>query len=490
VKRRDILAVSLAAIFPLVRAAAQSAPPVTAGPNHILATPSSLPDAPAPVSVEPVAASEQPVRLPSSFRPAWSADRSRLGDKLSYGFASLGSVRNLVEGVAIAGIPNLPSAPHQPVLAPGETADQYQVAMDLYGDAMNSWEDQADTIMRYHARRLEDGLATAETRDVLANLVLPIALRQQARYRPAPIDASFSERMSNAAASILVTNDDHGRVVPNYSRLIGTFAAAYMGSHVYPKLVGAPELDSNRFMLKYAGYSFAGDLAENIAHEMLRVAVEPDMEVYRLHGRSTEDSYYPLSAGAKVIYWAHSTYSSRAFVQALLTASLFTIPKQPVQPPYTANSTVYDAEYSAYGDAIEYWRRNLENTIRYHERRFFGGLATAETQVTVQNLAIPMLFGVDPRYIPLGNGYDAGTRLAHTFQSLVIARTDSGGRTINFPLLVGTIGSAVLAKEVYFPQLGTPALASNGVMARTISLNLAADLVGNITSEFFHHRGY
>jgi hypothetical protein len=362
--------------------------------------------------------------------------------------------------------------------------------MEKYGKAMNYWEEQADVVMRYHGRRLEDGLATAETRQMLSSMVLPIVLRQDGRYRPAPIDATFGARLMNAADSIAFTYSDHGRRLPNYSKLIGTFAAAYAGSHVYPKMIGAPELDSNRFMLKYAGYSLAGDLATNVAHEMLRAAIEPDVEVYNLHGRSTEDSYYPLSAGAKVVYWSRSTYAPRVFVQALLTASIFTISKQPVDPPYTSDRAVYNEEYSAYGNAILFWRRNLENTIRYHERRLFGGLATVETQALVQNLAVPIMFGIDPRYIPLGDGYDSGTRLSHTFRSLWEARTDSGGKSINFPLLLGTIGSAVLAKEVYYPQLGTPALASNRVLATTISLNLAADLAGNLKSEFLRHRGY
>ena len=410
----------------------------------------------------------------------------------------MGSVRNLAEALLLTGIPDLPSAPPQPN-APTDvninSANLYQDQMDTYGDLMDNWRRSSEIIMRYHQHRLEAGFATAETRQVLSNLALPIVLRQEARYRPAAIDATLNQRLANAAESIVLTHDDHGRVVPNYSKLVGTVAAGFIGKSFYSKTFNAPEFNSTHFLMKYVGYSLAGDLATNAARELLRASIEQDVEIYNMHGRSTEDSYYPLSAGAKFIYWAKSTYATRNFVQACLLAGLPKIGDQPVDPNpgkiVTAEQAfLYDQEYVAYGNAIQSWRRDLETSVRYHEHRLVGGFAASETQMTIQNLAIPMALGIDPRYIPLGRSYDASTRLGHTFKSLVTARTDSGGTTVNLPVLVGTVGGALLAKEVYYPQLGTPALETNAVLAGTIGFNLAFDLIGNIASEFLRHRGY
>jgi hypothetical protein len=462
-----------------VHAAAQPAPD------------SSLPDAPS-------ASAAQPVHLPRNYRPEWSVQRSRLGDKLRYGAGSLVSVRNLAEAFLVTGIPNLPQAPPQPEAPSVVTIDSatiYGDQMDTYGHEMDVWRRHSEDIMRFHEHRLETGLATAETRQLLSNMALPILLHQDARYRPAPIDASFAQRMGNAAKSIVFAHSDSGRLAPNYSRLGGTVAAGFLGRSLYSSTFDAPELKTSRFMIDYVGLSLAGDLATNVAHEMLRAATEQDVEVYNLHGRSTEDSYYPMSAGAKIVYWGRSTYASRNFLEAILLAGLPSIGNQPVEPPSAqintdAEALAYDRVFVAYGNAIQAWRRQLENGLRYHDHRLIGGFAASETQMTLQNLAIPMLLGIDPRYIPLGRDHDASARFGHAFRGLVEARTDSGGRTVNLPVLVGTAGGALLAKQFYYPQLGTPALGTNQILAATIGFNLALDLVGNIRSEFSRRRSY
>lgn len=474
-------------------------PPATLSMEPPAVAPSSATVPNAPSLTSPVAAvSQDELRLPRSFRPEWAVDRSRVGDKLHYYVASTWSPRNIVEPLLLAGYFHLPAAPSQPQAPEVVTiasANTYQEAMDDYGHQMDAWRRTSEEILRYRQHRLEVGLATVETRQMLSNLALPLVLHQEARYRPAAIDASFGQRMANAATSIVLTHNDHDRLVPNYAKLGGTVAAAYIGKSVYAPLFDARELNSQHFFTRYVAYSLAGDLATNMAREIARAAIEPDVEVYNLHGRSVEDSYYPLSLGAKGVYWARSTYAARNFIQAGLTASLFSVGTQPVEPPPATITTqeqalAYDQAYVDYGIAIETWRRNLENTARYHQRRFIGGLAASETQMVLQNLIVPVAFNMEPRYIPLGAGYDADTRLLHAFKGLLTTRIDSGGSTINLPVLVGTVGGALLAKEVYYPALGTPALATNSMLVRTIALNLALDAVLNLKSEFLRHRGY
>jgi hypothetical protein len=453
--------------------------------NAPSATPSSsastaLPDAPVSQTamirgaVKPV---DQPLVLPKNFHISYAASRSNVPTKLSYYLGSAFSSRNLVEALLIAGVPNISSPPLRP------DGNSFETGWDQYSDEITAWGKQNEVVLRTHAHRFEVGLATAETRQITSNLALP------------PLDSSFDERMENAAESIVVTRNDFGDRVPNYSKLGGTVLAAYLGKTVYAKQLGAPELDSGHFMMKYIGFSLLGDLATNTARELIRSARAPEMQMYEANGRSTEDSYYPLSMGGKVIYWLHSAYAPRNFLTAGFIASIPNIPKRPVEPEYYnpaswGTYTNYPAANQAYGEAMFAWKTTIENNARQFGRRFGGGLAEVETQDLLQNFAIPELFDMDPRYIPLGNGYSAGQRTEHAFSSLVVGHTDAGNKTVNLPLLGGTVGAAFAAKQFYYPQVGAPELANTSVLMRTVGLNLLADGVVNLMSEFFGHRSY
>ena len=425
-----------------------------------------------------------------------AAHRTNIPGKMSYYLQSTYSFRILLETMAVAGVPNLPDAPLYPQYDPSlpDAGFQYQQALNKYSDDITIWGDQSQEIMRVRGRRAGVGLATAETRVLLSNLILPIGLHQEARYIPAPVNSDFSGRMWNAVESIVLTRNDHGDLVPNYSKLGGTIGAAFVGKSVFAPRFDAPELNSGHFVAHYVGYSLLGDLATNVAHELVRAAREPDETYYDLHGRSTEDSYYPLSVGGKVVYWAHSTYGVRVLVTAGLLASIPPYYHRPIEPtgdPATWNGYPdYTDAYDAYGLATLAWKDNLEETVRYHGRRLAGGLSEAETQVLLRNLAIPVLFDMDPRYIPVGSGHPIGERFGHVLTGVVIGHTDAGTRTINLPVLGGTIGAALLAKEAYYPQLGTPALAANNVFAKTLALNFIADALYNVFTEFLRHSGY
>ena len=459
--------------------------------------PAPLPDAPLtkPAIVRGVMpATEQPLVLPRNFRLTPGASRTNMPGKVSYYLSSTWSLRNLLEALAVAGVPQITTAPVRPM---SQDAN-YQQELDNYGHQLDSWFQVNETTLRYHADRFGVGLATAETRELFSNLVLPVGLHQQARYLPAPVNSDFSERMENAVASIVVTRSDAGALVPNYSKLGGTVAAAFLGKALYASAFHAPELDSNHFVAHYVGYSLLGDMATNVAHELIRAAREPDMTYYNLHGRATDDSYYPLSLGGKVVYWARSTYAPRVFITAALIGGLpdlHLIQNRPQDPVYNNPGTwngdpTYNQAYNDYGQDLLTWKDQVENNARYHARRLAGGASEAETQTLLGNLAIPVLFDVDPRYVPLGAGYSSGERFGHALEGLVVSHTDSGAKTVNLPVLGGTVGAAFLAKEVYYPQLGTPALETNAVLAKTLCLNFAADAIYNVIGEFLRHRDY
>ncbi len=436
--------------------------------------------------------------LPRNFRIAPTAGKSETPGKVAYYLGSTWSIRNFLEAGFVAGVPNIAAVPeHQPVAPTGDdpvAQQNYEDAMNVYGSQIDTWRRVNEQQLRYRAARFEVGFATAETRQLASNLLLPLALHQQARYMPSPVNEDFDARILHAATSIVVTRNDAGNLVPNYSKLGGTVIAAYLGKSLYASAFNAPELNSNHFVAHYIGYSLLGDFATNAAREVFRAAVAPDTTMYDLHGRSTDGSYYPLSLGGKVLLWARSTYAPRNFVQAALTAGLPKYTTYPVEP--TGDSATwngyanYDLAYQNYGTTLLGWKQSLEDNLRYHERRFYGGLAASESQQLLQNLVIPIAFNMDPRYVPLGAGYSGSQRLAHAFQGLAVTHTDAGNKTINLPVLGGTVGAAFAAKELYYPQLGTPALATNSVLVKTIGLNLAGDAVYNVIGEFLRHRRY
>ena len=454
----------------------------------------NLPSAPSPNVAENTP--NQPV--PHNYRPAMPVTTITWGMKLRYAIRSTGSFRNFLDAGFVAGIPNLPSAPEQPQPPATITIDgvqDYANAMDAYGDAMDAWRRSSEDELRYRGRRFAVGLTTAETRQLLSNFVLPVALRQDPRYVPAYIDGSFSQRMWHAVSAIVVTRSDNGRLAPNYSKIGGTIAAAYLGKAVYAKELDVPQLQTGQFVRRYIGYSLAGDLATNVGRELVRSAIKPDIEMYTSEGEATEDSYYPLSVGGKFFYWVRSTWGLRNFVQGALIAGMPDIPDQPAQPPVPNITTeeealAFDAIFVQYGKDIQAWRDNLEDDVRYHERRFIGGFSESETQQFLANFALPATFGMDPRYIPLGSGHSDSARTGNAFSSLVIGHTDSGRKFVNIPLLAGTVGAAFMAKEMYYPKLGVPELERNDVMAKTIGFNLAADGLLNLFGEFFTRKGF
>src|SRR5262249_43052243 len=140
-------------------------------------------------------------------------------------------------------------------------------------------------------------------RDLLSNFLLPTALRQNPRYVPQSLDLGTGSRIGFAAESVFVTRDNAGRRVPNFSKLAGTAGAALIAKHLYADRLGVPELNSNQFVWRYIGYSLAGDMATNIAHELLRSTVKQDLIRRDERGRATEDNYYPLSTAGTLVLW-------------------------------------------------------------------------------------------------------------------------------------------------------------------------------------------
>jgi hypothetical protein len=427
------------------------------------------------------------------------ADNSvHFGTKLTYYLRSAASPRNFLDAGLIAGIPNLPSAPVQPsvpAVLNFDSGKAYENAMDAYGDGMDAWRRNSEVELRDRGRRFAVGLATSETRDFLSNFLLPVMLREDPRYLPADIEQNFGDRMGHAFASVVVTRTNSGRLTPNLSKWIGTVGAAVVAKQFYAAEFNAPRLGTNQFIARYVGYSLAGDLATNVGRELVRSIQRSDIQRLRDYGPPTAAHYYSLSSGGKFLYWAHNTYAPRNFVQGILFAGYPNVPSQPDYPE-TPNITTEEQEVAFdqvlmnYGRTVQTWRQNMESDVRSHEHRLIGGFSESETQEFLTKFLLPTAFRMEPRYIPAGPGAGFGKRFGNAFTSVVVTRTDSGRHMINLPILIGTPGAALIAQQLYYPQLGLSRLEQNTVMGKTIGFNLAGDVVVNLISEVFSHRSY
>lgn len=360
--------------------------------------------------------------------------------------------------------------------------------MSNYGDAIDNWRQGSEVELRYRGRRAAVGLATAETRDFLGNLALPLVLREDPRYAPADLNTSFGDRMGHAFTSVFVTHTRGGSTVPNFAKLGGVFGAGFMGEYLYADQFDTPELHTRKFLLNYAGFSLLGDLATNVSRELVRSAIKPDLLRIGSEGEATEGNYYPLSVAGRAAVWARSTYSPRNFLSAPLLAGIPKVtspPNYPVAPAIDnrAEELSYDQTLISYGNQVQAWRRTTEEGLRYDARRAIGGFSESETQGFLTEFLLPTALGQEGRYIPRGTG-SFGGRIGHAVSSLAVTRTNSGTRVPNLSLLAGTPGAAYIAQQVYYPMLGVNELATNSILGKTIALNFGGDLLLNLVHEF------
>lgn len=420
------------------------------------------------------------------------------GSKLNYYLGSTVSARNFLEMGFIAGIPNLPSAPKQPAVPSvlnWQTGSAYETAMDNYGNQMDSWRRASEVELRYRGRRAAAGFATAQTRVFLSNFLLPVALRENARYTPANLHASFGSRIGHAAASVFVTPGSNGVLQPNFSKIGGTIGAAFIARSIYSDQFNVPQLDTGKFVGKYIAYSLAGDAATNVGRELVRTAIRRELLTQQRQGVVLEDNYSSLSAQAKFVYWAHSTYSIRNFAQGALMAGIPNVtdqPEYPATPNITteAEQVAFDRTLMAYGQNVQAWRDNLEQDARYHGRRLLAGFSESETQLLLSNFVLAAPLRMDPRYIPLGPQHGFGARVGHALAGVVVGHRDNGQKFLNLPVIGGTVGAAYIGQQLIYPQLGVDRLNRDEVLGRTISLNFAADAIFNLVRELAPRRTF
>lgn len=160
----------------------------------------------------------------------------------------------------------------------------------------------------------------------------------------------------------------------------------------------------------------------------------------------------PLTVGEKAGIFARHTVHPFNFVAAAASAGI----SQATQKPHTS----FGQGWGSYGE------------------RFGAALLNRETGDFFKTFLLPSAFHTDPRYFRQVTG-STGSRLGHALSSVLVTRTDSGGRTFNAAEVLGTGASAAIS-NAYYPESDRTA----GRTLETFGLNIAADAAWNILKEF------
>jgi hypothetical protein len=105
--------------------------------------------------------------------------------------------------------------------------------------------------------------------------------------------------------------------------------------------------------------------------------------------------------------------------------------------------------------------------------------ARQASQIVFSNAILDPLFHEDPRYYVLGSEHRILARIGYAASRVLIARTDRGGRTINFAGLGGYGGSAALT-QLYYPARSR----DRDTMFKTFGSSLGGFAIDNEILEF------
>ena len=171
------------------------------------------------------------------------------------------------------------------------------------------------------------------------------------------------------------------------------------------------------------------------------------------NNRTTEGSlpFAPITAKRKMTIAFKDSFDWPVYITSGLFASLYQLENQ--NPSFGQGMSGYAKRYaSSYGDQM------------------IGNMMTEGI--------VPSLLHQDPRYFRIGEGTKK-SRLAGALKQIFVVRTDSGGRTFNFPEWGGN-AAAVAVSNAWYPDTRT---ASDN--AQKLLIQCATDAFSNVLKEFW-----
>lgn len=126
-------------------------------------------------------------------------------------------------------------------------------------------------------------------------------------------------------------------------------------------------------------------------------------------------------------------------------------------------------------------RQYLGTGGKGYAKRYGINVLDEANGVFIESFLLPTLFHEEPRYIPFDNG-TRRQRIVYALESVVIARKDSGGFTLNKSRLLGELSSSAIS-YVYNSPSGR-----NTEFSATITraaINIGTDAAFNLFKEFW-----
>ena len=113
--------------------------------------------------------------------------------------------------------------------------------------------------------------------------------------------------------------------------------------------------------------------------------------------------------------------------------------------------------------------------------RYGLNVADEANDTFVQAFLFPMIFHEEPRYIPFDKA-STRRRLAYALSRVVVAKTDSGGYSVNKSLLLGTLASSAISNLYYSSDERDNGVAATFTRA---AISLGSDAAFNMFKEFW-----
>ena len=160
----------------------------------------------------------------------------------------------------------------------------------------------------------------------------------------------------------------------------------------------------------------------------------------------------PLSSGQKLMLAADETVAPSALIVAAMSAGI----------TQARNSWPgYGQGWNAYG------------------KRYGATLALNASTDVFGTFLLPSVLHHDPRYFVLAHG-TFSQKIGHALKSVLVTRTDSGGRAVNISGVLGPLGAEGLA-NTYLPDAERTA----GQTFERFGIQMAVIAGGNVAKEFW-----
>jgi len=163
-----------------------------------------------------------------------------------------------------------------------------------------------------------------------------------------------------------------------------------------------------------------------------------------------------------------------------------TAPKQTVRDKFLLGARESVTPFAALGWSFSAgWSHLINSSPNYgtnseaFAQRFGAAAALSTSKEIFSDSVLASVFHQDPRYYQMGDSQPLLKRAVYAGTRVFVTKNDSGKQVVNYSLLGGNLGGALLT-QTYYPKKNTTA----GSIAWTYAGSLGGSALGFVVSEF------